>query len=323
MLRAVQAAPTLDGRLLIARMPLQTADQTWPVDFAIAAMDAKTGKQVWRRVAGGETKSVYYNTPVVQGNVVYTGMATYKGGITEFSATALNASTGETLWTTYLGAGSDPFQGTDGSPVAVRDGLVWIESPLYSLSALDALTGELRLIYHYTPERRSSYRSFDYGVSVINEPISLIASGAGPIVFAPRWGVDVIALDPESGKLLWSSPKGPGGTTIGSIFGADDKRVYICGDYLQALSLADGAREWDWSPQAPSSSVGYAALAGDRIYLPIEGKIHVRAAADGAELEVLDTSPVLGDSAGLCSVIAREKMLLVGTPEKLIAFGPK
>ena len=319
-LRAVQASATLDGRLLITRMPLQTTDQTWPVDFAIVAMDAKTGKQIWRRVAGGDTKSVFYNAPVVQGNVIYTGMATYKGGITEFSATALDASTGETLWTTYLGAGSDPFQGTDGSPVAIRDGLVWIESPLYSLSALDVLTGEIRVIYHYTPERRSSYRSFDYGVSVVNEPISLIAGGTGPVVFAPRWGVDVIALDPESGKLLWSSPKGPAGTTIGSIFGADDKRVYVCGDYyLQALSLADGARDWEWPSQ---ESLGYAALCGDRIYVPSQGKVLVHSAGDGAEVEVLDTSAAVGDGSGLCSVVATDKLLLVGTAEKLIAFGP-
>ncbi len=320
--RAVQAVPALNGRLLITRMPLRSIEGTWPTDFAIAAIDTQTGKQVWRRVGGGEVKTVFYNSPIVVGNVIYTGTATFKGGITEFNAVALNASTGETLWTTYLGAGSDPFMRTDGSPAAVRDGLVWIESPLYSLNAVDALTGEVRLIYHYTPERRATYQgSFDYGGSLVNEPISLVVAGTGPVVFAPRWGTDLIAIDPATLKLLWSSPKGPGGNTMGSIFAADEKRVYVCGDYLQAISLADGAREWGWDPQVPGV-VGFAALAGDRIYVPIESKIHVRSAVDGHELEVLDTAAALGESSGMSTILPLDRMLLVGTPERLVALGP-
>jgi outer membrane protein assembly factor BamB len=327
-LRAVQGAPAVDGHLLVARMPLQGLERDgspWPTDFAIVMVDTRDGRQLWRKIAGGDPKNVYYNLPTLQSNAVLTGTATLKGGITEYSAVALDAGTGEPLWTTYLGAGSDPFNGTDGSPAAVRDGIVWIESSLYTLNALDLVTGEVRMIYRYQPERRPGGRTgFDSAPQLTNEPVSLIASGPGPVLFAPRWGVDVVALDPAAnGKLVWSSPKAPGRSTMGSLFAADDKHAYVCGDYIQAINLSDGSREWTAEFNIVASSVGYAALSGDKIYVPVEGRIHILSTADGRELEVLQTQEVVGESAGFAAVLPLDGMLLVTTRDKVIAFGPK
>jgi outer membrane protein assembly factor BamB len=305
-------------------MPLAEVERgRWPVDFAIVALDSRTGSELWRRLAEGEPRGIYYNIPTVQANTVITGVATYKGGITEYTAVALDAGTGEQLWSTYLGGGSDPLAAVDGSPAAVKDGVVWIESSLYTLNALDLLTGEVRLIYRYDPGRRLRTSGIDTSPTLTNEPISLIATGNGPVVFVPRWGIDAIALDPVAGKLLWSSPKGPSQTTVGALFAVDDKRAYICGDHLQAISLADGAREWTWEPRALSGSTGYAALCGDRIYVPIEGKIHVRAAEDGREIEVLDTSAILGEASGLLTLVSVDGKLIVSGRDRTVALGRK
>jgi outer membrane protein assembly factor BamB len=324
--RPVQAAPSVEGPLLTARVPLAIGEKEsgrWPGDFGIGVFDARSGRQLWRRIVGGDPRGIYFNIPTLQANTVFTGAATYKGGITEYSAVALDANTGEPLWTTYLGAGSDPLAVTDGSPAAVKDGLVWIESSLYTLNALDLITGEIRLIYHYDPGRRVGYRGgFDSSPPMTNEPISLIASAAGPIVFAPRWGVNVVAIDGASGKLLWASPKAPNEGTVGWLFGVDGKRAYVCGDHVQAINLADGAREWTWAPDV-TSSMGYAALCGDRIYVPVESRIYVRAAADGKELEVLDAADGLGETPGFTALLGVDGMLLASTRDRVVAFGPK
>lgn len=324
--RPVQAAPSVEGHLLVTRMPLAGGerDGRWPTDFAITALDNRSGSQLWRKVAGGEPRGMYYNIPALQANTVITGIATYKGGITEYNAVALDAGTGEQLWSTYLGGGSDPLAGVDGSPAAIKDGIVWIESSLYTLNAIDLLTGEVRFIYRYDPGRRARNSGIDTSPTLTNEPISLIATAGGPIVFAPRWGVDVVAIDPVTGKLLWSSPKGPlSQPSVGALFAVDGKRAYICGDHVQAISLANGAREWTWEPPGPSGSVGYAALCGDRIYVPIDGKIHVHGAVDGKELEVLDATEILGEANGLLTLVSTPDALLIASRDRLVALGKK
>lgn len=320
--RPVQAAPSVDGNLLVTRMPLTLGDRQtgqWPADFAITALDRRTGSTLWQRTAGGDPRGTFFNIPTLHANTVFTGIATNKGGITEYNAVALDAGTGETLWSTYLGAGSDPLMAVDGSPPAVKDGLVWIESSLYTLNAVDMITGEVRLIYKYDPVRRSNGRGDAYSTPVVpNDPISLIAAGAGPIVFAPRWGVDVVAISPTTGRLLWSSPKAPGSTVAsGALFGVDQKHAYICGDYLQAINLADGSRDWTW---VDKPNVGYAALAGERIYAPVDGRLQVFNAADGSQVEELDSSKEVGELRDVISVTVVDGTLLVATRDKLIAY---
>jgi len=333
--RAFQAAPEVHGRTVIGRLAMSTgpgAGSRWPADFAIGAFDAATGRPLWRRTAGGEPRGSYFNIPTAAGNVVFTGIATNKGGITEFSAQALDLGTGEPLWTTYLGAGSDPLGALDGSPPAVRDGVVWIESSLYSLNGLDLISGEVRTVYHYDPGQRVSYGGFNSSPALANEPISAIAAApritvdrreVAPIVFAPRWGAYVVAIDSDSGRLLWSTPKAPGRSNVGSLFAVDGQRAYVCGEHVQAISLADGAPEWTWEAQkVATGDVGFAALAGDRIYLPVEGKLVVLNAADGRELETLDALNGEGDPPGFTAVVPLPNLLLLTTRDRVIAFRP-
>lgn len=329
--RPFQSAPAVDGNLLVTRLPLMVKGRgdygPWPADCGIGAVDTRTGELLWRRSAAvGDEKGIYFNLPTLYAGVVLTGVATNKGGITEYSAVALDAGSGEPLWTTYLGAGSDPLFLVDGSPAAVKDGLVWIESSHYTLNALDLMTGEVRLIYHYNPGRRLVFQpGFNSTPQVTNEPVSLVAAGDGPIVFAPRWGTDVIALDPATGKLLWSSPKAPSTSqpTAGSLFAVDQKRAYVCGDYIQAINLTDGAREWTWDPQLSTGSVGFAALAGDRIYVPVAEGIRVFNSADGRPIETLEAGGALGESNVLSSLLVLDDRLVLTTREKVVVFGPK
>lgn len=323
--RSVQAAPALDGYVAVTRTPLSNGNDTsrWPMNFGIAAYDVRKGRQLWRRIAGGEPRGVYFNLPSVESNTAFTGIATYRGGITEYSATALDAGTGETLWTTYLGAGSDPLSTIDGSPPAVRDGLVWIESALYTLNALDVITGEIRYIYRYDPGKRSIFRAgFDSAPVVANEPISLVGTN-GTLVFCPRWGTDCVGIDPANGKLLWSSPKAPGQSVLGALFAVDGKRAYIGGGALQAINLADGAREWSWEPEASSSSIGFPVLCGDRIYVVVEQKLWIRNAADGKEVGVVDLASHLGENAGYTSLLALKDRLVLCTRDRLFVFAPQ
>ena len=324
--QSFQSAPTRSGRWVVARIPIingqpayssrRSRGQRTPLNYALMVTDAASGEILWKSLAPGDPPGSIFNTPAIHENTIFTGAGSALAGITEFRAVAMQAGTGELLWSTYLGGGSDPLLSTDGSPPVVRNGLVWLETTLYTLSALDVVTGEIRHIYRYTPEERlATQRSSRYR-TVVNEPISLLAGGDGPLVLVPRWGRDVVAIDPKTGQLLWAAPRGYGV----AVFGVDDRRAYVCGSTLQAYDLKTGARQWVWDPQAASSNVGYAALVGDKIYVVVEGRLEIRAADDGRSLGQIDLTEFLGDSPGYTSLIARPDLLLIGTRGSLVAL---
>ncbi|MBM3459648.1 MAG: hypothetical protein FJX77_14090 [Armatimonadetes bacterium] len=323
--RTFQAAPVLSGRRVYARVPLAQSEREvgrWPADIAIAAYDAATGAPIWRRLALGDPRGTFYNLPLVQGGLVVSGSASLKGGITEYSLVVLDAGTGEPLWTTYLGAGSDPLAYVDGSPPLLCDGVLWIETALYTLSAVDLISGEIRHIYRYPPSRQVGYGGrMDGGLLVANEPISLIGAARGPIVFCPRWGQDAVAIDPGQGRLLWAAPKASRGSTVGVLIGLTERNAIICGDQVQALQLSDGQRQGIWEPEAGSGPVGVAALCGDRICIPVDNKIHVVGADNLRPIEVLDFSRVLGEGPGFLTATMVGDLLLVAGADRVFALG--
>jgi len=106
--------------------------------------------------------------------------------------------------------------------------------------------------------------------------------------------------------------------------------AYTCSsDGIRAINIGDdarnsppGLRDWDWSLEVSGNS-GYPALAGDRIYVPMEGKVLVLSAADRKELETLDVSEGVGDNPGFSTVLVAGRNLLVTTRDRLVVFGPK
>jgi len=323
-LRNLQLAPALAGPHLIMRVPVGPTDgysgSRWPSEFALAALDARTGEEIWTRTgappAGAQAVPAgsFFNLPTVHTNTVYTGLATPVAGLTEYRAVAVDAGTGQRRWTTYLGTGSDPMATTDGSPPAVADGVVWVESSLHTLNALDLVTGELLWIYRSAPRPIPYYRSgWNDSMTLPNEPISLIAPAGSRVIFAPRWGDQCVALDAKTGRLLWSAPKGE----ARSLFAVDETHAYLCGNDVQALDLATGARRWSWS--APASPPGYAALAGSRIYMPAGDTIYVLDRAMGRQLAMLPLG-AHGVEPGYAAVLVRGRQLLYTQTERLLAF---
>jgi outer membrane protein assembly factor BamB len=226
----------------------------------------------------------------------------------------VDAGTGARRWTAYLGTGSDPMSSIDGSPAAVADGIVWTESSLHTLNALDSVTGEILWIYRYQPRPIPYYRSgWQDRMTLPNEPISLIAPAGERLLFAPRWGDQCVALDGRTGKVLWSAPRGD----ARSLFAVDEARAYLCGNEVHALDLATGARRWSWT--APDARAGYAALAGDRVYVPVGPTVYVLDRATGRQVAQLDLGSHQVEAEFGAALLAGSRFLL-SQPERLFAL---
>jgi outer membrane protein assembly factor BamB len=146
-----------------------------------------------------------------------------------------------------------------------------------------------------------------------NEPISLITTASGHVLFSPRWGDECVALDGRTGKPVWTVQKGEART----LFAIDGQRCYLCGDHVQARDLATGAPKWSWA--IPDSYAGLAALAGNRVYVPAGPIIYVLDATNGHEVEKLDLTK-FGVEQGYEAATVIGGRLYLSVADRLIAF---
>jgi outer membrane protein assembly factor BamB len=316
--RATQTVAALAGRLLVVRVPAgryENDTSGWPAEFVMAALDARTGSLLWERSAVNGPPDSFYNLPTISGQTVYTGISTAMAGLTEYHAAALDAATGDRLWTTYLGSGSDPMGGVDGSPAAVRGGTVWVETCLHSLCALDALTGEVQWMATFQPDTNAPERSgWQDTMNVTNEPVSLIAPIGDRLLFCPRWGNRIVALNALTGHRAWDVESGHSR----SLIAVDGPRAILAGDQIRAIDALTGLPRWAWAPPA-RSRLGFPALAGNRVVVPLGGSLTFLDAATGEEQGRISLRE-FGAQPGAATVLVLGRRLLFSQPDRILAL---
>jgi outer membrane protein assembly factor BamB len=316
--RATQTVAALAGRLVLVRAPAgryENDSSGWPAEYVLAALDARTGALLWERSAAEGPPHSFYNLPTVAGQTVYTGVSTAMAGLTEYRATALDAATGDRLWTTYLGSGSDPMAGVDGSPAAVRGSTVWVETCFHSLCALDALTGEVQWMAPFQPDTNAPERSgWQDTMNVTNEPVSLIAPIGDRLLFSARWATRVVALNAATGHRAWSADA----SHSRSLVAVDGSRAILTGDQVRAINPVTGIPLWEWTPPA-RARVGFPALVGNRVIVPMGASLVLLDAAAGDEIGRISLRQY-GAPPGAATVLALGRRLLFAQPDRILAL---
>ena len=210
------------------------------------------------------TESYYGSSPtVVHGIVCINGI---------YDLLALDAFTGELLWTSPKGGGMS-------SPV-VAGGVVYVGSNDRNIYALDTSTGDP--LWQYTT-----------GGLVYSSPA--VAYG---VVYAGSWDQNFYALDANTGALLWnyttggevrSSPAVVDGTVY---FGSRDHRLY-------ALDAHTGALLWNYTTGGEMLASS-PAVAGGIVYIQSAGTLH---ALDALEGTLLWSHPVPGSGDSSPAVV--------------------
>ena len=245
------------------------------MQHAVYALDAHTGKQLWRHLTlGGEDRSIAVSAGVVvvgtatgvvalaassgqqlwtvgsqdgplglaaADGVAYAGMSPktpVTGGVI-----ALNAPSGETLWTLPLGPVADEPSG-----VTVAAGTVYLATSNGEILAVGAATGK--------PLWRKSYGNIDF--------FSAPTVQNGTVYVATDQGV-VHAVSAAGGRALWRRSVGglignvvvtPTGIAMGSTVGVTSGGV-------STLAVANGKPVWH---QPVPGGVFMVAAAGDTVY---------------------------------------------------------
>lgn len=320
--RPSQGAPSLEGHLIAGRFPMAAVQATgsrWPADMALGIFDSRGGSLRWLRTAGGNPPGIYYNVPLLSGNVVYSGLAQHRGGITEYRAQALDAATGEPLWDCYLGGGTDPQGAVDGSPPLVHQGLVWTETSLYTLAGIDIITGDPWLIYRHTPTPASVTR-LNGRIYLRDHPLTLLAASADRVYYAQRWGPEIVAIDQKQARRAWSRNK-PADISAEPVAAAvDTQRIYLAGSGVQACSLTDGSIAWSWQPPEDVDLPGIPALGGARLYVPCGRRVFVLDAENGKQLAEFHIGAPDAEGNSMQVMVAAGDTLYLYTADKLVAF---
>lgn len=269
---------TFHGRALLEFPPVVAyGDVFLPnINGHLFAIDAQTGKTVWRYSSG----MCGWSSPAVGGGTVYqTFVADSECGSHAQGGeiVALQATSGKVRWLRHIAACE--------SSALLADGRVYVGTWAGTILALDAATGATIWSYDAGAAVKGSLSLWDgrvyvgtYGGEVLaldasNGGLAWQESGYGELYSSPALADgrlvigsldgDVDALDAADGHLLWQDRTG--GYVYASPALADG--LVLIGSYDQhfyALDAANGNMRWVFSAQGAIS--GSASVIGGIVY---------------------------------------------------------
>jgi outer membrane protein assembly factor BamB len=263
----------------------------------ITAMEARTGKLVWRFRAGA-----FETTPLVIGRTLYAGSWDHK-------LYAINIYTGKARWTFTAD------HEINSSP-AFSGGKIYFGTDAGSLYALDARTG--RLAWRAQALSRFGGREYFYATPTIAYGRVFIGNSSGTLY----------AFGAASGRLLWAQNAGTYIYTAAAVW---RRRVYV-GTYdgnFHAFDAATGDRLWRFS--ASAAIHGAPSVIDGLVYFaacPRCGSVASRYAKQGDRgtyaLDALTGRQVWHWPDGVFSpAVADSQHLYITGRSRVFSFAPK
>ena len=307
-------------RVTVTAAPDPKAASGWAIYFGdygkvVHALDANSGKELWKTKIDDHPRTVLTGAPVVYKDRLYVPVSSWEETVASLSAyecctargavAALDRKTGKLLWKTFTLPEPKPFKKNAGGAqmfgpaggaiwsaptidakrnllyVATGDSYTDIVKPgSDSIMAMDLDTGKVKWIKQVNDEDNflmgcfgakpaancpsKGGPDFDFGAS----PILAKVKGKD-VVFVGQKSGEVYAMDPDAdGKILWQTRIGRGGALGGVEWGmaADAANLYVAVNQggmpsLTALRLEDGAMIWQ--KRAPDPKCSYAGRCGN------------------------------------------------------------
>jgi polyvinyl alcohol dehydrogenase (cytochrome) len=273
---------------------------------SIVALDADSGKQIWKTYTIDEPKRTARNKA---GTQLWgpSGAPVWSTPAVDPQRNALYVTTGDNY--------SEPTTRTSDAFIALdldKGKILWMRQ----MTASDAYTSACRL-----PDKTNCPEvngpDFDFGASPI---LVNLANGKRALIAGQKSGI-VHAIDPDQqGEVLWQVRVGKGGTMGGVQWGsaADQRNVYVAvsdigrimltystqtdadpkqGGGIYALRLDTGERVWYTPPFScgdrkrcsPAQSAAVTAIPGAAFSGSVDGHLRAYSTADGKVIWDFDT----------------------------------
>lgn len=213
-------------------------------------------KQIWKSEVGAG----YGTVSVCQGRLFVLGNTADQDTVY-----CLEANTGKPVWTySYDCEAKDPngYHGTRSTPT-VDGGNVYTTSRKGHLFCLDAATGKVKWSKDFTKDFGGKIPRWGYAISPLVEGNRLIVEPGGP-------GASVVALDKQSGEVIWKAGDEPEAYSSPVAFDLNGERcvAVFTASGLVGRSLKDGKLLWSY-PWKTSYDVNAATpvVSGSKIFI--------------------------------------------------------
>lgn len=287
-----------DKKIYFGTVGPEHGEEKAPLFYCLNAVD---GSLIWTYDPNLGSGEGFYSAPTISDGIVYVGVS--------YNLLALNATTGELVWSYSLGRRVFSSPAVAGNRVYVTYGLDGDDS----LLCLNASNGELIWRFEYP----DSDLSITFGTpSLANGRVFL--EGSGVTKSTPHYvRSKVYCLNATNGELLWDyTPLGEVDYYRFSPALAYGKIYIASGGQLVCLDQSSGTPIWS----SPQIGITYSpAVADGKIYIGSKNAIYCFDAITGAEIwkytisdgEVYFATPAISDG----------KLFVTCTNGFLYAFG--
>lgn len=213
----------------------------------IVALNASTGKQIWRdgncgNAGGNDCNYLGIATPAIQGAAVYYGSPVVVSGQLINSVCAVSLNNGSSLWCTTV---NDP-----NPAISVKGSLVYANtfaSSTETLYALNAASGSI---------------TWSQVLGSGNADLTPAVDGTAVYVSGAK---NLYAFNAKNGKRLWEMV---GGSVTGTNSGPSVANgvVYASCSGICAFSTANGKLLWSSQPRVTSSTSSAPAIVNGTVY---------------------------------------------------------
>lgn len=268
----------------------------WSAPGHVAAFDLHSGALRWSSQDQPEWADLLpISDPTVSEGRVYT--LARRGDMAAMTWQVLvlcqDAATGETLWqrtlATDFGQLAYGFEGHDvtmdisqyGNPPLVHEGAVYCSTNMSLVARLDARDGMVEWLRPYARAAGGDWKA----IAARQGARPMVVDDA--VVFLPRDRYGVLALEKDSGELLWDQPVLPSRQSVG----VSEGRV-ILADHHAAVAVEAATGDLVWEHRFNSSLAVPPVLVGESVLAVTEDqRRHVLAADTGAATHDLPPLP--------------------------------
>ncbi len=219
--RCIADGPAIQGRIVVVAVgnpnPCARDNREAQPGFVVA-MDALTGRQLWRHHMG-----VTESSPLIVDKLVYVGSWDHK-------IYALDLNSGKTRWVYDTGEEVD-------SSAAYADGIIYIGANDGHVYALNAWNG--KLVWRASSFSRFGRREYFYATPTVAYGRVYIGNTDGTLY----------AFGAKTGDLLWARKAGTYVYTAAAVW---RHRVFVgtYDGYFKAFDAATGDPVWSWTAPA-------------------------------------------------------------------------
>jgi len=275
------------------------------------------GRLVWN-IEPEEPGWAFEGSPVVDGTNVYVAMR--RSDIRPQAHVAcFDAETGRRQWRRFVCGAETPARGilyeSTHNLLTLERETIYYNTNLGAVAALSTRDGQVKWVALYPRQCRGNLlKPAPHTCRDLNPCVY----SAGTLLVAPQDSQRIFAIDAATGHILWQT--GSQVEDVVHLLGVTGDQLVASGYKLYWISLKledQGKITHVWPDGHEQPGYGRGLLAGDCVYWPTRGTVHVFDQATARLTRVIQLAP---REAGGGNLLAVNGHLLIATADELIAF---